>query len=630
MRTEHPNRDRVARAPRAPRPKAPAVDAGARVGDAGVRSVETPGMRELLQLQRSVGNAAVARMLEPRPAEPSQGPELGRERRSLTSSARPFLQRFKVSERRSGKALVQRVGGQKIGFDLTAPTDATIKAGQDLLVAQWRQIRQTEHDLKVGTERTDVEAGAQELIAHRARQKERDAYRTTNPTATKTVVDTAFPVKPAGRTGGGFSKYYYDKLTGRSRTRQLPLLQTGSAFGDARLIIDVATGAIQYRPDPTQAYVTIGTLKKGSDAFKVKTPTTPSSGTQRDVLEKHGVSTDLSNEAKEYVKDTRGVVTRRYAYVEKNYWQMMEFFMTGRHEGRFQSFMKAAGEPNPSLFEARQPEVDIVRGAPTASTTGTLTKKQLAVAHQKLGSGPQQRGVSLTSTPKVGATYVNTGENFRTDRGFRLKIDLALIPPPPAGPLLINHYSHGGVIDKPTKYDTTRERGKASKYPYLESALHARELYLEYLKPEWVVAIESHPTVTGASTTIDLSSPLGHATSLFQLGKSQFGGTSFQQGFDEGLGNGPNSLPGDQNHTDGFNHAKSFGRGWDDGHAEHTRVGAGDAGAAATAHITVAQYVYDKSMAVDLPTGEYDIYRMGYLQGRSGVAKITAGANLPH
>jgi hypothetical protein len=346
------------------------------------------------------------------------------------------------------------------------------------------------------------------------------------------------------------------------------------------------------------------------------------------------VTTDLSNEAKEYVEDTRGALTRRYAYVEKNYWQMMEFFMTNRHEGRFQSFMKAAGEPNPNLFEARQPEVDIVRGAALPeSKTQTLTKKQLAVAHQKLGSGPQQRGVSLASTPKVGVTYVNTGENFRTDRGFRLKIDLALIPPRNAGgPLLINHYSHGGVSDKPDKYDTTRKRNelKPSKYPYKESALHARELYLEYLKPEWVVAIESHPVVNAMGTTYDVNTPRGTAPSLFEYAKSRFGGAQFEEGFNEGLRGLWNSLPHNKNHTDGFNHAESFARGWAAGHYQHARIGANDAKAAAAAGITVPQFVYDQSMDVKPPKGEYDIYRLGYLHGRSGAALITAGANLPH
>ena len=34
-------------------------------------------------------------------------------------------------------------------------------------------------------------------------------------------------------------------------------------------------------------------------------------------------------------------MTRRYAYVEKNYYQMMEFFMVGHMTGRFQQYMLA-------------------------------------------------------------------------------------------------------------------------------------------------------------------------------------------------------------------------------------------------------------------------------------------------
>ena len=548
----------------------------------------------------------------------------------LTPNAVQHLQRA-IGNRAVGR-LIQRVGGEKIGFDLPPPADATIQAGQNLLLAEWRAIRQAEHALKVGAEQTDVEAGAQEYIAHRTRNKAREAYKALHPAATRTDLNTTagLPVIPPGRTGGAFSQYYFAKLTGRNRANQLPLLRTSPAFADGRLTVDDVTGVIQYRPPTAHAYLTIGTLTRGNTAFTVKTAATHATPHQRDILEKQGVSTDLSNAPKEYVRDSRGVLTRRYAYVEKNYWQTMEFFMTGRHEGRFQSFMKAAGAPNPDIFEARQPEVDIVRGQPAPATTGRLTKKQLAVAHQKLGSGPQQRGVSLSSTPKVGATYVNTGENFRTAGGFRLKIDLSLIPPHPAGPLLLNHYSHGGVIDKPTKFSTTRERGKASQYPYRESSIHARELYLEYLRPEWVVAIESHPAVNALGTTYDLTTPLGGAASLFAYAKSQFGGAAFEGGFDEGLVTAVNSLPGDQNHTNGFNHARSFVRGWTAGDAQHTIAGPGDVAAAGAAGVTVPQYVYDQSMAVNLPHGEYDIYRMGYLQGRAGTALITAGANLPH
>ncbi len=550
------------------------------------------------RLQRTIGNRAVGQVL----------------RQAAVGRTSP------------GTSPVQRVGGEKIGFSLTAAADATIKEGQDLLLAQWRKVRQSEHDLKVGTETTDIGLAAQELITHRGRLKEREKYRRTTPKPSKGDVNKKYPVLPTGRTGTqGFSKYYHATLTGRNRAQQLALLKTADAFGDGRLAIDDTTGEITYQPVAKPAVV-IGTLKRGEDAFTVKTAAT--SPGQRDVLEKQGVSTDLSNASKEYVKDSRGVLTRRYAYVEKNYWQMMEFFTTNRHEGRFQTFMKAAGDRTPNIFEARHEDVDIVRGEGAASTTGKLTKKQMAVAHQKLGSGPQQRGVSLASTPKVGATYVNTGENFRTKDGFRLKVDLALIPLD--GPLLINHYSHGGVSDKPDKFSTQRDRRDDSTYPYKESALHARELYLEYLKPEWVVAIEAHPAVDAPGTTIDRTTPLGTATSLFELGKSQFGGASFESGFTQGLRTATNSAPADPNHTNGFKHAKSFVKGWTAGNRRHTTVGKNDAGAAATAKVTVPQYVYDQSMKAKMPKGEFDIWRLGYLHGRSGAALITKGADLPH
>ena len=63
MRTRHGNPDREARAPRAPSTRAPAVDAGALAGSAGPRAADVLGPGHVLQLQRSAGNAAVARRL---------------------------------------------------------------------------------------------------------------------------------------------------------------------------------------------------------------------------------------------------------------------------------------------------------------------------------------------------------------------------------------------------------------------------------------------------------------------------------------------------------------------------------------------------------------------------------------
>src|SRR5262245_34704130 len=44
---------------------------------------------------------------------------------------------------------------------------------------------------------------------------------------------------------------------------------------------------------------------------------------------------------KEYIKDSRGVYTRRFAYHEMNYHQMMDFVMSGVLTGRYQMFMSA-------------------------------------------------------------------------------------------------------------------------------------------------------------------------------------------------------------------------------------------------------------------------------------------------
>jgi hypothetical protein len=193
------------------------------------------------------------------------------------------------------------------------------------------------------------------------------------------------------------------------------------------------------------------------------------------------------DESKQYVKDSRNVLTRRYAYVEKNYWQMMEFFMLNHMEGRFQQLMRAAG------LEKPRGEIPLTKKSKkwrSQEYEGDLSMTQMAVLHQASGSSDEQRGVSMTSTPKVGITYVNTGENFRTAKGFRLKIDLSLVPEDEA--LLLNHYADGGIAGisgAARDFDTKR-------YKYNESALHARELYLKFLKPEWVVGIEYHKSAT--------------------------------------------------------------------------------------------------------------------------------------
>lgn len=533
---------------------------------------------------------------------------------------------------------VQRVGGEKVGFVLEDPsTDPEIAPGQALLKQQWEKIREAIHTEKVDKDAPDVESAAQEMIKFRTDSRNRDTERTeyekkrlADPTAYPDPVDTAYPrLQAPKKLRGGFSQYYYARLTGKNRANQLELLKKSAAVSSGKLKID--GNAIRYSSAPSVPFVLIATLKTGQDAFVKKTYAVTDTKPTRDVYEKLGVSSGYSaSDMKQYIQDDRGVVTRRYAYVEKNYWQMMEFFMTHHHDGRFQSYMRAAGEKHPNLYEARDPDVNLVIPGATHDPTATLSREQMAMAHQKLGSGPQQRGVSLTSTPKVGVTYVNTGENFRTKEGFRMKIDLARIPTKAnGGPLLINHYSHGGVIEQPAHtYDMRRRRGQPSKYPYRESSVHARELYLEYLKPEWVVEIEFHPDLT-IGTKLDESSPRGTHGSLIELAASQFGGTDYKGGFNHGLAHDTKpSTPTNKNFDNGFTSARNFVRGWTEGHDEHTRLGSGDAAAASTAGVTLAQYIYDQTMSKNAHESEYDMFRIGYLQGRRGAPLITSHAGL--
>lgn len=113
-----------------------------------------------------------------------------------------------------------------------------------------------------------------------------------------------------------------------------------------------------------------------------------------------------------------------------------------------------------------------------------------SVVHKRLGSGDEQRGLSLTSTSKKGRTIANEGDNFRTDGGVRIKIDLSRISDEdPVKPILINHYAFGGVKGHMKGINQIDSRG-GRPYKYKFSVIKNRELYLSALKPEWIAAVE--------------------------------------------------------------------------------------------------------------------------------------------
>jgi len=257
------------------------------------------------------------------------------------------------------------------------------------------------------------------------------------------------------------------------------------------LTYEPSTGVISYRGADMDSPVAVATLLVGAEAYAagVRQPDLP-----RETFHKKGFEADKtrSGDAKEYVNDKRGVKTRRYAYVEKNFYQMMDFFKTETLTGRFQQYLRAGGERVRPAKSTQQAENKVVSN----KDGGDLNDVQLAVAHQYLGSTPDQRGVSLTSTEKVGGTVGNAGKNFREEDGFRLKIDLAKVP---QEVLLFNHYSDQGLIsenmdDHHVKGVSTQITGVSKgTYKYGESVRKNRELYLEKIEPEWVVEIEHHP-----------------------------------------------------------------------------------------------------------------------------------------
>jgi hypothetical protein len=281
---------------------------------------------------------------------------------------------------------------------------------------------------------------------------------------------------------------------------------------------------------------------------------------QRDVL--------VGGEArKEYVGDSRGVSTRRFAYVEKNYWQFMEFVARNKLEGRYQNFFRAAnpGADRPSVRGARPSESKLVRGK--ADEAKQLTDAQLAVLHQWKGSGLQQRGLSLTSTPRKGETIGNAGKHFRTDVGVRLTIDLARIPTGPDSPIMINHYAHGGVKDEKAVKGVKNPVPKAEKYEYIDSVIKNRELFLEFVKPEWITQIEYHDKSGEKEFKLE---GRANATEMMDAARTGTGYQMFAAGFEAQItGAAPDPANADDaDYKSGVAFADEYNKGYAKGTSE--------------------------------------------------------------
>lgn len=376
--------------------------------------------------------------------------------------------------------------------------------------------------------------------------------------------------------------------------------------------------------EPTKLFATAGTGTKtigyaptGTETVDVATltPRTYTKLAKQPDEAKRAIFTGGADK-KEYVEDKLGVKTRRYAFVEKNFHQMMEFFGTGFMEGRFQSLVRAGtGAERPDVRKPGQQSIakDYQRGR-----KGPLSDTQLAFVHQHKGSGDHQRGLSLTSTPRKGETIGNAGENFRTDDGFMLKIDLARIPTSEAAPILLNHYATGGVRENLGDVRNPVKNGK--NYKYDESVTKNRELYLEFLRPEYVVEIEYHPKKAVGDTGSKSFALKDYSTNeeFMNAVRTASAFDKYQLGFDSALKGEPLQVPSNTDAT--------CKKGWDtaslyvDAYDKTTKP--------TTPGITTVDPFAEKAKYFTGPPSEFTIIKIARIHAMTGRPKIRKLADL--
>jgi hypothetical protein len=226
------------------------------------------------------------------------------------------------------------------------------------------------------------------------------------------------------------------------------------------------------------------TIQRGDFAFVEA----EKQGAVRTIYHKRGKAMGANNE---YVQDDMGVFTRRYAYLEKNKHQFRDLLNRHVLEGRWPAdqTVKNGRRPytqiNPGLR-------DKVSGLPRGETF--THGYQLAYVHQELGSGPQQRGVSATSTP-AHEVFSNQGKSFRSEDGVRIQIDLAKVPiGSTTEPEFVNHYAYQARKNaKPLiggyAIIGTEPRGFDH---YKWSVKKNRELFLKTAKPAFIRSVTLH------------------------------------------------------------------------------------------------------------------------------------------
>jgi len=266
-------------------------------------------------------------------------------------------------------------------------------------------------------------------------------------------------------------------------------------------------------------------ILSGEDAFELIPVDQLGGDLLREVYRKRGKA---DGEKNQYVKDDFGTLTHRFAYMEKGYHQWIDFqsrkeqaeregdpekpVMAGKHQ---ELVSAATGEEIGNIDPTNYADyADSLRGdeqhIATTFAPGSLTgggsaddrKKAVAYMHQWKGSGPGQRGLSLTATDKEDAVFGNAGESFKTADGAKFKVDLAKVDP--ASNSLINHYAASSPMRSPGLVGevATWNRGLSKlgstklDYQYERSVIKNREIYLRHLTPNAVTSIALHQSGT--------------------------------------------------------------------------------------------------------------------------------------
>lgn len=433
---------------------------------------------------------------------------------------------------RFARSIVQRVGGEKSGYDPDDIAKESFRTAVKELFDLARQVNRIRKKLATKKNETKLKslsesekgkqvkgAYAEDIIAINLDANWLSTM-LTKPDVIKAILKDALAesIIPSGE----------DATVEKKITE---LNEKISVNLDSEEILDKTWTSKEGGSQPVAKILT------GGDLYVIKTRKDEGSGVFRDIYKKLGKSDDEHNE---YVLDDFEKRTRRFAYMEKGYYQWMSFkekgFLTGKTQNLIGTTLGISSDAiDPTDFNSQfltKDEKAITEKLVTpADTPENRENRKIALAymHQWKGSGPGQRGLSLASTDKENAIFGNAGESFRTEDGAKFKVDLAKTNP--ADNILINHYSVDSGTrskldqgDKDTANRILGEQGKGGKkgkkgkvYQYERSVLKNREIFLRNLKPEAVVSITLHT----ADMQIDRDAPLFNAQKKAAIDSSE-------------------------------------------------------------------------------------------------------------